>query len=55
MITTEKMKNGVDVEKLGATIEAVQNDPSLAKFEFRAKNNWINGHRGGLPRADITH
>lgn len=43
MITTEKMKNGVNVEKLGATVEAVQNDPSLAKFEFRTKNNWITG------------
>lgn len=43
MITTEKMKNGVNVEQLGATIEAVQNDPSLAKFEFRAKTNWITG------------
>ena len=43
MITTDKMKNGVNVEQLGATIEAVQNDPSLAKFEFRAKNNWITG------------
>ena len=43
MITTEKMKNGVNVEQLGATIEAVQQDPSLAKFEFRAKNNWITG------------
>ncbi len=43
MITTDKMKNGVNVEQLGATIEAVQNDASLAKFEFRAKNNWITG------------
>lgn len=43
MITTEKMKNGVNLEQLGATIEAVQNDNSLAKFEFRAQNNWIDG------------
>ncbi|MBX2826751.1 MAG: OsmC family protein [Flavobacteriaceae bacterium] len=43
MIATDKMRNGVNVEQLGATVEAVQNDNSLAKFEFRAKNNWITG------------
>ncbi len=43
MITTENVKNGVNVDQLMATIEAVQENPALAKFEFRAKNNWING------------
>lgn len=43
MIATTNIKNGVNVEQLGATIEAVQNDPALAKFEFRAKTNWIDG------------
>jgi uncharacterized OsmC-like protein len=35
--------NGVDVEGLGNTVKAVQEKPALAKFEFRAKNRWING------------
>ncbi len=43
MITTENKKNGVNVDQLNATIEHIQAEPSLAKFEFRAKNNWIDG------------
>jgi len=35
--------NGVDVDRMGATIQAVQNNPSLATFQFRADNRWING------------
>ena len=43
MITTANIKNGVNVDQLGATVEAVQGNPELAKFEFRAKTNWIDG------------
>lgn len=43
MITTENIKNGVNVDQLVATIGAVQTNPELAKFQFRAKNNWIDG------------
>ena len=43
MITTENIKNGVNVDQLVATIEHIQAQPELAKFEFRTKNNWING------------
>lgn len=35
--------NGVDVEKLFSTIDAIKENPGLAKFEFRANNRWING------------
>ncbi len=35
--------NGVDVDRMGATAQAVQQQPSLATFQFRAKNQWING------------
>ncbi len=35
--------NGVDVERLGQTIQAVQKDPGLAKSQFRAVNRWIHG------------
>ena len=31
------------MEQLFETIDAVKADPSLAQFEFRAKNKWING------------
>ena len=43
MIATENIKNGVNVDQLVATIQAVQETPELAKFEFRGKNNWIDG------------
>lgn len=35
--------NGVDVDRLGTTIQAVQQNTSLATFRFRAKNRWIDG------------
>ncbi len=35
--------NGVDVERMGATVQAVQHDASLAAFQFRATNRWITG------------
>jgi uncharacterized OsmC-like protein len=35
--------NGVDVERLGQTIQAIQKDPGLAKSQFRATNRWVNG------------
>lgn len=43
MITTANVKNGVNVDQLVETIGAVQTNPELAKFQFRAKNNWIDG------------
>ena len=35
--------NGVDVDRLGATIQTVQQNTTLATFRFRAKNRWIDG------------
>ena len=35
--------NGLDMEALVGTFEAVSQDPSLGNFEFRATNQWING------------
>ena len=40
---TENRTNGLDMEALVGTVEAVKQDPSLASFEFRATNQWING------------
>jgi uncharacterized OsmC-like protein len=43
--TAEKPKtlNGVDVDALFGTIDAVKKTPFIAKFRFRAKNKWIEG------------
>lgn len=35
--------NGVNVTALFDTIGAVKNDPALAEFQFRARNQWIDG------------
>lgn len=35
--------NGLDVNKAMATIAAIEADPEIAQFRFRARNRWING------------
>lgn len=35
--------NGVNIEALNETIGALKSNPELAKFEFRATNQWITG------------
>lgn len=35
--------NGVNVDQLVGTINAIKATPDLARFKFRAKNEWING------------
>jgi uncharacterized OsmC-like protein len=35
--------NGVDVDRLVGTIEHISADPTLARFQFRARNQWIDG------------
>ena len=43
IIETTNTTNGLDMDALVGTVEAVKNDPSLGAFEFRATNQWING------------
>ena len=35
--------NGVNVAGLFATIDAVRDQPAIAAFQFRARNEWISG------------
>jgi uncharacterized OsmC-like protein len=37
--------NGVNVDQLVATVEAIKSNPALARFSFRARNNWVSGGR----------
>jgi uncharacterized OsmC-like protein len=41
--TTETIRNGVDTAQLFGTLDAIKADPSLATFQFRARNRWIDG------------
>jgi uncharacterized OsmC-like protein len=43
--TTQQTMNGVDVGQLMQTIEAIREQPDLAKFRFRASNTWLGGGR----------
>ena len=40
---TEHARNGVDIATLFATLDAVKADTDLAKFQFRATNQWLSG------------
>jgi uncharacterized OsmC-like protein len=44
-IVNEKQNqmNGVNVDELWGTIDAVKKNPVIAKFRFRANNQWIGG------------
>ena len=36
-------RNGVDVPTLFATLDAVKDDPEIAAFQFRVRNEWLGG------------
>lgn len=40
---TTHMTNGVNIAQLQNTVAAVQGQPGLAKFQFRATNKWVYG------------
>ena len=41
--TAETIRNGVDTGQLFGTLDAIKGEPSLATFQFRARNRWIDG------------
>ena len=43
-------QNDVNVDQLIATINAIKDNPDLARFHFRAKNEWVSG---GQSRTSI--
>jgi uncharacterized OsmC-like protein len=49
-MTVTSIVNGVDLDRLSATIDHVNADPALARFQFRAGNHWIDG---GYSRTTI--
>jgi len=44
-MVTQTALNGVNVEQLVATVNAIKADPGLARFKFRATSDWIEGGR----------
>jgi uncharacterized OsmC-like protein len=49
-MTVTSIVNGVDLDRLSATIEHVSAEPALARFQFRAGNHWVDG---GYSRSTI--
>lgn len=48
-------RNGVDVDRLVATIGAVQSDPNVAKFTFLARSAWESGGRNKGEIREFEH
>jgi uncharacterized OsmC-like protein len=41
--SNESTRNGVDTATLFATLDAVKAAPDAARFQFRARNDWVSG------------
>jgi uncharacterized OsmC-like protein len=39
----DKIRNGVDTEVMFGTLDAIKAQPDLGRFQFRARNRWIEG------------
>ncbi|MDT8304774.1 MAG: OsmC family protein [Anaerolineae bacterium] len=48
-------RNGVDVGQLVNTIDAVKADPNLARFQFQARNEWLDGGRSQTTIQSFYH
>jgi hypothetical protein len=42
-VVADTIRNGVDTEKMFATLDLIKAQPELARFQFRATNRWIDG------------
>jgi uncharacterized OsmC-like protein len=40
---SDNVVNGVNVNQVTQVIESIQADASIAKFQFRARNQWVDG------------
>lgn len=45
--------NGVDTPTLFATLNAVKEQPEIAKFQFRARNTWLSGTHSRSTASDF--
>lgn len=37
------MRNGINVDQMYGTLDAIKGQPTLANFQFRATNRWVGG------------
>jgi uncharacterized OsmC-like protein len=50
--TDDAARNGVDTAALFATLDAVKQTPEAARFQFRARNQWVSGTHNRSTIAD---
>lgn len=48
-----KIINGVNVDQLFDTVNAVKDKAEIAKFKFRARNRWVNGGHNRTTVSDF--
>ena len=52
IVSTESIRNGVDTNQLFDTLDAIVAEPSLGRFQFRVRNEWVGGaHNRGTIRG----
>jgi uncharacterized OsmC-like protein len=54
-MATITLRNGVDVDKLVATIGAIQNDEKVGQLTFRARGTWESGARSRGEIREFEH
>ncbi len=54
-MATITMRNGVDVDRLVATIGAVQDNAEIGKFTFHARSKWQTGGRNSGEIREFEH
>jgi len=50
--TSPRVRNGINIDKLYGTLDAITAQPSLGAFQFRATNRWLGGAHN---RSTIRH
>jgi hypothetical protein len=54
-MSTVTANNGIDVDQLVQTIEAIKEDSSLGEFTFRARSRWEAGTHNVGEIGEFTH
>ncbi len=54
-MATSTIRNGVDVDRLVQTIDAIKGDAGIAQFTFRSTTNWVEGGTSTSEISSFTH
>jgi uncharacterized OsmC-like protein len=51
VVMNQAIVNGIELDALGSTVQAIRNDPELGKAHFRVSNKWLDGNQN---RSTVT-